>query len=222
MQTNPALNIQDVTTQLSALLAQVKAGVGADIVAGQLQMVLENLSAIATTDGLTGALNRRGLLEKLDAELDRAKRTGHPFSFAVISIDQYHTLNEQYGSVISDQVLKNLTGAVLSLIRSLDSFGRLSPNEFALILPTTWLDQSDGAIVRLTGAVSALDWASIAPSLAVTFSTGLTTNMAGDDADKMILRASQALMLAKAKGPGSSAALDHSLVDFDPGIDLGF
>ncbi len=222
MQTKPAQNLQDVTTQLSALLEQVKAGAGGDTVARELQAVLDNLDAIATTDGLTGALNRRGLVDKLDGELDRAKRTGHPFSFAVISIDQYHTLNEQYGSVISDQVLKNLTGAVLSLIRSLDSFGRISPNEFALILPTTWLDQSDGAIVRLTGAVSALDWASIAPSLAVTFSTGLTTNMAGDDADKMILRASQALMLAKAKGPGSSASLDHALLDFDPGLDVGF
>ncbi len=222
MQTNPAQNLQDVTTQLNALLEQVKAGVGGDIVIRELQSILANLDAVATTDGLTGALNRRGLIEKLDGELDRAKRTGHPFSFGVISIDQYHALNEQYGSVISDQVLKNLTGAVLSLIRSLDSFGRLSPNEFALILPPTWLDQSDGAIVRLTGAVSALDWAAIAPSLAVTFSTGLTTNMAGDDADKMILRASQALMLAKAKGPGSSAALDHSLSDFDPGVDLGF
>jgi len=220
--TNSAHNLHDVTTQLSALLEQVKAGVGGDTVARELQAVLDNLGTIATTDGLTGALNRRGLLEKLDGELDRAKRTGHPFSFAVISIDQYHVLNEQYGSVISDQVLKNLTGAVLSLIRSLDSFGRISPNEFALILPTTWLDQSDGAIVRLTGAVAALDWASIAPSLAVTFSTGLTTNMTGDDADKMILRASQALMLAKAKGPGASAALDHSLADIDPGIDLGF
>lgn len=222
MPTNSAHNLHDVTTQLSALLEQVKAGVGGDTVARELQAVLDNLGTIATTDGLTGALNRRGLLEKLDGELDRAKRTGHPFSFAVISIDQYHVLNEQYGSVISDQVLKNLTGAVLSLIRSLDSFGRISPNEFALILPTTWLDQSDGAIVRLTGAVAALDWASIAPSLAVTFSTGLTTNMTGDDADKMILRASQALMLAKAKGPGASAALDHSLADIDPGIDLGF
>lgn len=222
MPTNPAHNLHDVTTQLSALLEQVNAGVGGDTVARELQAVLDHLGAIATTDGLTGALNRRGLLEKLDSELDRAKRTGHPFSFAVISIDQYHALNEQYGSVISDQVLKNLTGAVLSLIRSLDSFGRISPNEFALILPTTWLDQSDGAIVRLTGAVAALDWASIAPSLAVTFSTGLTTNTTGDDAEKMILRASQALMLAKAKGPGASAALDHSLADIDPGIDLGF
>lgn len=222
MQTHPAQNIQGVTTQLTALIEQIKAGVAGDALVAEVQAVLANLEAVATTDSLTGALNRRGLVEKLDAELDRAKRTGHPFSFAVISIDQYHSLQEQFGSVISDQVLRNLTGAVLKLIRTLDSFGRISANEFALLLPITWLDQSDGAIVRLTGAVSALDWASIAPSLAVTFSTGMTTNMPGDDADKMILRASQALMLAKAKGPGSSAQLDHGLLDIDPGVDLGF
>lgn len=222
MQINPTPNFQAVTMQLNTLLEQVQAGISGDAVARELQSVLANLAAIAITDDVTGALNRRGLVEKLDLELDRAKRTGHPFSFAVIAIDQYHSLNEQYGSAISDQVLKNLTGAVITLIRSLDSFGRISPNEFALILPTTWLDQSGGAIVRLTGAVAALDWATISPSLAVTFSTGLTTNMAGDTAEKMIVRASQALMLAKSNGPGSSASLDQRFPDIAPEVDLGF
>jgi diguanylate cyclase (GGDEF)-like protein len=219
LQTNPAQNLQDVTMQLHALLEQVKSGVAGDAVARKLQVVLETVDAIATIDGLTGALNRRGLVEELDAELNRAKRTGHPFSFALISIDQFPKLNEQYGSAVSDQVLKSLTAAALSLIRSLDSLGRIGQNEFALILPTTWLDQSEGAIVRLTKAVSALDWAAIAPALTVTFSTGLTTNMTGDTAEAMITRASQALTQAQAKGPGSSAAVEPGMPDFDPALD---
>lgn len=216
MQTNSAQDMQNLTTQLTNLIAQVKTGLAGEAVVQELQGALEILSAIATHDGLTGALNRRGLVQLLDSELDRAKRTGHPFSFAIIAVDQFHSLSEKYGSTIGDQVLKNLTQSVLNLIRSLDSFGRVGDNEFALILPTTWLDQSENAINRLTGAVAALDWAGVAPALAVTFSAGLTTNFPGDDAEKMILRASQALMLAKAKGPGSTAQLERALPDFDP------
>ena len=218
MQINPMQNIQDLTAQLTQLLEKVKAGAAADTIVQELQAALETLRAAALHDGLTGALNRRGLVQKLDAELDRAKRTGHPFSFAIIGVDQFHALHAQYGSAIGDQILKNLTQACLKLLRSLDSFGRISDSEFAIILPTTWLDQSEKAIVRLTGAVSAVDWVSIAPALAVTFSTGLTTNAQGDTAEQMMQRAGEALVLAKAKGPGSSSQLEQALPDFDPNM----
>jgi len=210
--------MQSLNTQLSELLEQVKNGLSGDPVVRQLQSAIDTLGTIATQDALTGALNRRGMMQVLDAELDRAKRTGHPFSFAVISVDQFHLLNEQFGSAISDQVLKNLTQAALGLIRSLDSFARISPNEFGWLLPTTWLDQSENAINRLTGAVGVLDWAALVPSLHVTFSSGVTTNLMNDTAEKMIIRAGQALIMAKAKGPGSSARLESALPDFDPGI----
>jgi diguanylate cyclase (GGDEF)-like protein len=216
--TNPAQDIHTLTTQLTHLIEQVKTGLAGEAIIQDLQLALERLGSIATQDELTGALNRRGVLTRLDDELDRAKRTGHSFSIAVIAIDQYHALSEQYGSAISDQVLKNLTKSVLALIRSLDSFGRISDNEFALILPTTWIDQSEIAIGRLTNAVGALDWAAIVPSLAVTFSTGLTANVPGDTGESMIVRAGQALILAKSKGPGSTMQLERNLPDFDPGL----
>ena len=218
MQTNPIQDIQDLTTQLTHLVDKVKNGASGDAVVQELQAALEILRAVATHDGLTGALNRRGLVQKLEAELDRAKRTGHPFSFAVIAVDHFHGHNEQYGSAVGDQILRSLTQAALKLLRSLDSFGRISDSEFAIVLPTTWLDQSEKAIARLTNAVSAVDWVSIAPDLIVSFSTGLTTNAQGDTAEEMIKRALEALDAAKAKGPGSSSQLEQAMPDFDPNI----
>ena len=215
MSTCPTQDIRHLTMQLNSLLEQARAGSTMAALADGLQAALETLSAVATHDELTGALNRRGLVQKLDAELDRAKRTGHPFSFAVIAIDQFHALNRQYGSEQGNRILENLAQAVLALIRTLDSFGRIGDNEFALILPTTWLDQSDKAITRLTKAVADLNWDDIAPGLAVTFSSGLTTNFAGDTAEQMMRRASEALALAKLQGPGSSAQLEAALPDFD-------
>lgn len=216
MPDHPPKDIHDLRLQLSSLLEKASAGAaGAAIVAG-LQAALETLNAVTTHDDLTDALNRRGLVQKLDAELDRAKRTGHPFSFAVIAVDQFHALNQQHGSAAGNEILKNLAQAILRLIRSLDSFGRIGDNEFALIMPTTWLDQSDKAIVRLSKALAAVDWDAIAPALSVTFSSGLTTNDAGDTAEQMIRRASEALAKAKAQGPGSSMQLEPALPDFDP------
>jgi len=214
VQNNPVQDMQKLTTQLTDLMEKIKNGSAGDIVQ-QLQIALETLSVIATHDGLTGALNRRGLVQKLDLELDRAKRTGHPFSFAVIAVDRFHALNEQYGSAIGDQILQSLAQAALKLLRSLDSVGRIGDDEFAIILPTTWLDKSDIAISRLTSGVSALDWAGIAATLNVTFSTGLTTNAHGDTSEEMIRRATEALMQAKAEGPGSIVRLEQPL-PYDP------
>lgn len=207
-----------LSMHLNRLMQKVREGAAGDAVVHELQQSLTMLNELATQDALTGALNRRGLIEKLNAELDRARRTGHPFSLAVIGIDRFHALNDQYGDGIGQQILRSLAQAALQLLRSLDSVGRINDDEFAIILPTTWLDQGGVAIARLTGGVSAVDWAGIAPDLTVTFSSGLTTNAHDDTSETMIARATAALMEAKEKGPGSIAQLEQALPDIDPDL----
>jgi len=208
--------LQDLTTQLENLKEKVRAGLAPDAVADELQAALDVARTIATHDDLTGALNRRGVVQKLDAELDRAQRTGHPFSMAVIAVDRFHDINAQHGARVGDDILRSLAQSALGLFRSLDVLGRIGGHEFALILPATWLDQSDKAIARLTGAVSTADWSGILPALTVTFSAGLTTNAPGDTAEGMIRRAGEALAQAQAQGPGACVQLEQALPDFDP------
>lgn len=217
MPIQPTQNFQHLTTQLTALADKVKAGLPGDTIVQELQQALRILEGLSTHDSLTGALNRRGLIEKLNVELDRARRTGHPFSFAIISIDRFAALTEQYGAAASNQILQNVTQAALKLFRSLDSFAHISADQFAVILPTTWLDQSEKPFNRLNNAISEINWNSTQPTLTVSFSTGITTNAPDDDAAKMMTRAADALALAQGKGFGASAQLEPPL----PAIDLG-
>lgn len=216
MPIQPTKNFQHLTTQLKELAGKVKDGLPSETILQELQQALSIIEGLSMHDSLTGALNRRGLIEKLTAELDRAKRTGHPFSFAVIAIDRFAALTEQYGTVTSQQILQNVTQAAFKLFRSLDSFAHLDNEEFAVILPTTWLDQSEKPFVRLSNAISDINWNSSTPTVTVSFSTGITTNAPEDDAEKIINRAREALILAKSKGLGGSAQLEPILPAIDP------
>lgn len=151
-------------------------------------------------DAMTGVLNRRTLMESLDAELQRAQRTGHPFCFAVMDIDQFRTVNERFGNPVGDAVLKQMADASVKLLRTVDRFGRLDGEEFGIVLPATWLDQGMIAMSRLGKAIADCDWSSIAPDLVLKFSAGLTTNAFGDTAETITRRAVKALEQAKREG----------------------
>jgi diguanylate cyclase (GGDEF)-like protein len=218
MKNKPNQGLQTVIAQLTRLTASVEGGASNEEIIAELQDALGHLCTLQTYDVLTGALNRHGLLQKLDAELQRAHRTGHPFSFAVISIDHFARLASKHGNLGGDHILKVVAEKAMDMLRVLDSFGRTDEHEFAIIMPTTWLDQSVKAIQRLTTVVAGADWSGLATDLSITFSTGLTTNATGDTADAMLKRAKQALADASAKGPGQIAQLELGLQDFDPSL----
>jgi len=182
----------------------------------QLAMALAKLDALGDHDPLTGVLNRRALIETLEWELLRAKRTGHPFCFAVIDIDHFRSVNEAFGTTAGDMVLKTLADASIKLLRALDRFGRVGGEEFGIVLPATWLDQGMIAMDRLTKAVEACDWEHIAPDFKMTFSAGLTTNAVNDTAETIMRRADDAMLKAKSEGRNRTVAAEEALPDMPP------
>lgn len=202
--------------QLSLAIAQLKEGSPRGEILPVLETVLAQLQSLTTHDHLTGALNRRTLIEKLDFELQRSLRTGHTFTLAMIGIDRLPEVMELHGQHATKQVLQVVTREANQMLRTLDSFGRMAATEFAIVMPTTWLDQSLKAIDRLKARVSAADWSEIAPGMPMSFCTGLTANAPGDSSEKMLQRAKQALEQAKGKGPDSVAQVETDLPDFDP------
>ena len=184
-----------------------------------LENVLQELDSMIRHDHLTGALNRRALMAALDSELARSQRTGHTFTLAVISIDGLDAILEKHGQQIAKQVLQNSSREALRMLRTLDSFGRIAANEFAIVMPTTWLDQSRKAIARLKGRVQGVNWAALASDLRISFCTGLTTNAVKDDAAAMLARAQEALQEAKAAGPDSIREKEAPLPDYHPDQD---
>lgn len=107
----------------------------------EMELALEKA---ATTDYLTGLLNRRAFIDRADLERQRANRNKHAICILMIDIDHFKAINDTYGHDIGDDALKELVGLVGHNLRVTDAFGRLGGEEFALMLPETDLD---GALI---------------------------------------------------------------------------
>lgn len=202
--------------QLTQAISQLKQGASHEEVLPMLETVLAQLQILTTHDHLTGALNRRSLIARLDAELTRSLRTGHTFTFAVISIDHLPEIMDQHGQDATKRVLQVVTQEASAMLRTLDSFGRIAATDFAIVMPTTWLDQSLKAIHRMKERFAAVEWSDISPGIKISFSTGLTANAPGDSSERMLARASAALAQARSKGPGNIAQVETDLPGVDP------
>jgi two-component system, cell cycle response regulator len=98
------------------------------------------LEELATTDSLTRLMNRRALLERLNAEVDRARRFKSQLSLLMLDLDHFKGVNDRHGHLVGDTVLRQ-TGAVLSgAVRTIDVVARYGGEEFVLILPETALE----------------------------------------------------------------------------------
>lgn len=188
--------------QLSVQLAEKDA---------EIAQLRAHMDALGRHDSMTGALNRRSLLETLVAELQRAQRTGHPFCFAVLELDRFQAVSGQYGHLAGDAVLKKMADTAIKLLRTVDRFGRLGGESFGIVLPATWLDQGMIAMSRLAKAIGDCDWGETAPGLKLTFSGGITTNAFGDSAESMIKRAEQAMRQAQGEGGQRSVQIEEAL-----------
>jgi diguanylate cyclase (GGDEF)-like protein len=109
----------------------------------------QRLTLTATTDSLTGVLNRHGVMSRLEQELARAERTGRSLSVALCDLDHFKRVNDRHGHAVGDLVLQDFAKRACGLIRRQDIFGRWGGEEFLLILPETTLEQAALAADRL-------------------------------------------------------------------------
>nr|WP_315469181.1 GGDEF domain-containing protein [uncultured Undibacterium sp.] len=211
MPKNTQTTIPFAQQQLLEAIAQIKEGSGREDVLPKLEAVMAQLQTLVTHDHLTGAFNRKTLIERLESELQRSRRTGHTFTVAMIGIDALPEVMEQHGQDVTKRILQVLTAEALLVLRNLDTFGRIEATEFAIIMPTTWLDQSLTAINRLKVRLQEFNWGELADNLQVSFCTGLTTNAAGDGANQLLARAQQALQQARLQGHNSVVQIEPEL-----------
>jgi diguanylate cyclase (GGDEF)-like protein len=99
------------------------------------QGLLAELAELVGTDDLTGCSVRRVLGEQMDREIERALRTGRPLSLLMIDVDEFKTVNDEYGHVVGDRVLMSIGAILLANVRAFDVASRLRGDEFALLLP---------------------------------------------------------------------------------------
>ena len=100
----------------------------------QLEKRIEDLYSMATTDALTGLDNRRNLLEKVQLEIDRARRYGLSVGFLMVDIDHFKNINDTYGHDAGDRVLQRVGALLRETMRAPDHVGRLGGEEFGILL----------------------------------------------------------------------------------------
>ena len=169
----------------------------------QLEDAVEQLDKLARTDRLTGVANRGHLMELLERELRRCKRTEQPFSVVLIDVDHFKSFNDTHGHLIGDFVLVETVSRMRNALRGTDALGRYGGEEFILILPAT--DKAGGAAVgeNVRGLVANSEFVDQEgkPVGRVTVSGGVSTFPEdGDTITDLIRSADQALYAAKASG----------------------
>lgn len=161
------------------------------------------LRELATTDDLTGALNRRAFFAAIAQEVERSSRYGIPMSLVMIDLDHFKQINDRYGHAAGDRALKLTTQAMLAGLRDLDSLGRLGGEEFAVLLPQTPLSGALDVAERLRCAIAAVD-IPVDPeptTIRLSASLGVVDRLSGETGpDRILSRADAALYRAKDEG----------------------
>ncbi|MBI2536605.1 MAG: diguanylate cyclase [Gemmatimonadetes bacterium] len=157
---------------------------------------------LASMDALTGCLNRRALIERLERELDRARRYGFPVSILMIDLDWFKAVNDTLGHLVGDAVLRQLGELLRREVRSVDLVARYGGEEFVVLLPNTATDGGISFAERLRIRVEQHDFTSGLAPLPVTVSIGVATFPAapGQTVDDLLAAADQALYRAKHDG----------------------
>jgi len=160
----------------------------------------ERLRELATTDGLTGLLNRRRLMEVAEEEMTRATRYGRPLCLGMLDLDHFKAVNDRFGHLVGDDALRTVAEAVKGELRRYDQAGRYGGEEFVVILPETSLEAGRTVLERIRDRVSALRLGGAAEGAMVTASIGLVEWRPGEPLGAAIQRADGALYQAKRAG----------------------
>ncbi|MES9853134.1 MAG: GGDEF domain-containing protein [Candidatus Thiodiazotropha sp. L084R] len=110
--------------------------------AGLLNSLTKQVLDISRTDQLTGLLNRRGLEENFNSEVNRSQREDQSFCLALVDIDDFKAMNDRYGHLHGDEILKQIASLVQSQIRSIDTVARWGGEEFAILIDKSSLSDS--------------------------------------------------------------------------------
>ncbi|MCK6512451.1 GGDEF domain-containing protein [Myxococcota bacterium] len=135
----------------------------------------EELYRLATQDGLTMAYNKRFFLDNIEREFSRARRYRRHLSLILMDLDHFKQINDTYGHLAGDYVLKKTARLIQSHIRREDIFARYGGEEFALLLPETDRPQALGLAEKLRQLVAGQDVLFDRYAIRVTLSLGAAT-----------------------------------------------
>ncbi|WP_254507238.1 diguanylate cyclase [Anatilimnocola floriformis] len=199
------VNDHRVTTAIISAGDQLRFGnhifkvLGANDIEAQF---LETVYTRMVRDGLTGAYNKRYLVDALEREVNRARRHNRPLSIAILDIDHFKAVNDTFGHLIGDEVLKEFSRRLLAHSRQDDIFARYGGEEFIAVFAETTLDQARTAAESFRQIIANTPFATAAGSLPITVSIGVAS-MQGNElpsSHDLIAAADKCLYAAKRAG----------------------
>jgi len=167
----------------------------------RIATLIEESERLATTDALTGLMNRRAAMAALEFEIARSSRYGHPLSFLLLDVDHFKNVNDKRGHGAGDAVLAALGRLFGSLRRKSDIVARWGGEEFVLALTSTDLEGGKVLAERLRLAVERMEI--IDPdgsTIPITVSVGITAYSVGQTLEALVDRADRAMYAAKLAG----------------------
>lgn len=162
--------------------------------------MLSELRTLSEHDALTGAVNRRHMMDLLNEELKRQRRAHRPFSVAMVDIDFFKRVNDGHGHAVGDLVLKKLVAMTRETLRETDVIARWGGEEFLVLLPLLPAAAAAELVDKLRQRIELHDWTQYAAGLRVTFSSGVAEHTLSVSLEQTIERADGALYRAKEHG----------------------
>jgi diguanylate cyclase (GGDEF)-like protein len=199
----PAGPEPDLALRIATLLLVAICAWWTAVLTGQLISALNAVNArlrdLSQHDELTGLYNRRYVMQRLEEELARLKRSPGVMTVAMVDLDGFKRVNDQEGHDMGDAVLRAVAGALLRATRKPDVVARYGGDEFVVLLPNTETDGAQAVGARIID--QARDAArSVCHAIPVSASIGTTLVRANDDPAEIIRRVDEQLYAAKRAG----------------------
>ena len=175
----------------------------------------ENALQAARTDGLTNLPNRRYTMELAGRALE--ERGAAPASMIVLDLDHFKRINDAYGHVAGDQVLRHFAHHCSSMLRRSDIVGRIGGEEFLIFMPDTGGRDARLVMLRIRQALQACMTGAAGEPIRYSFSAGLASAREGETLDELYLRADHYLYAAKRQG--RDLVMGEGLLDLSPNQD---
>ncbi|HVA89248.1 MAG TPA: diguanylate cyclase [Chloroflexota bacterium] len=176
----------------------------------------ERALALAARDGLTDLLNRREARTRLEEEVSRAERGGHPLCLLMIDLDGFGAINNTYGHQVGDAALRAVARVLEAGVRALDVPARYGGDEFVVLLPETTMEQGIASADRLVAALTVPMTIEGATTLNLTASIGVAALPDhGRTSEELLRAADQATYAAKHAGKGRVACPEDAALALD-------
>lgn len=169
------------------------------LLAGQLRVALDRVELDAATDALTGQGNRRALDEFLKQQAALYHSSGRPFSILMLDIDFFKNVNDEFGHMVGDDVLRAFAQRVREYLRPEDICARFGGEEFVVVLPRTTLDAALEVAERLRQGVAQAPLLQT-PTVKMTVSIGVATLGPTQTVADLLVAADAAVYVAKHAG----------------------